>query len=252
MRKTTIFIVSFLLVAGLLGAGVFAGLKAAPVPTRAMAQGEPNSAPQPRTLNVTGNGKVFITPDIAYVSIGVHTEGSDAAEAVAANTAQSQKVADALKALKIDAKDIMTTNFSIYPQQQMDDQGKVTGIRYVVDNSVYVTLRDIDQVGAALNSAVEAGANSINSIQFDVADKTSALSQARAAAVADARTQAQELAEAASVTLLEIQTISVYGSYMPMPAYDRGMGGVALEASVPVSPGQLTLSVDVNIVYNIE
>jgi len=250
MRKTTLFIVSFLLVAALLGAGVFAGLKAAP--TRALAQSEQTPVPPPRTLNVTGNGKVYITPDIAYVSIGVHTEGSDAAEAVAANTAQSQEVADALTALRIDAKDIMTTNFSIFPQQQMDDQGKVTGILYVVDNTVYVTLRDIDLVGDVLNAAVEAGANSINSIQFDLADKTAALSEARKAAVADARTQAQELSEAAGVTLLEIQTINVYGSYVPMPVYDRGMGGAVMEAAVPVSAGQLVLSVDVNIVYNID
>jgi len=182
----------------------------------------------------------------------VHTEGSDAAEAVAANTAQSQEVADALTALRIDAKDIMTTNFSIFPQQQMDDQGKVTGILYVVDNTVYVTLRDIDLVGDVLNAAVEAGANSINSIQFDLADKTAALSEARKAAVADARTQAQELSEAAGVTLLEIQTINVYGSYVPIPVYDRGMGGAVMEAAVPVSAGQLVLSVDVNIVYNID
>ncbi len=88
------------------------------------------------------------------------------------NTANSQKVADALKTFKIDPKDIQTTNFSIAPQQQYDNNGKLTGaINYMVDNTVYVTLRDITKMGDVLAAAVKAGANSINSIQFDAADR---------------------------------------------------------------------------------
>ncbi len=173
-----------------------------------------------RTITVNGSGQVYLTPDIAYVTIGVHTEGEDAAKTVNENSQQAQRVIAAIKGLGIDEKDIRTTNFSIFPQQEYDQNGKPTGkIRYIVDNSVFVTVRKIDQVGAVLDAAVRAGANSISGIQFDVANKTAALSEARRAAVAEARAKAEELARAAGVTLGEVQTISEYSSSGPVPQY---------------------------------
>jgi len=248
MRTKTLFItILFLLSAALLSA--CGNLAAQP----AVAQGE---TPIQRTLNVTGKGKATLTPEIAYVTIGVHTEDENASQAVDANNQQSQKVADALKAFQIDAADVQTNNFSIYPQQQYDNEGKFQGIKYVVDNTVFVTLRDIDQLGDLLDAVVEAGANTINSVQFDVEDREAALSEARAAAVADAQKQAQELAKAAGVTLGQVQNINSYGGGTPIPLYDYkggfGGGAAAAEASVPVSPGQMVLTVEVNMVYEIE
>lgn len=206
-----------------------------------------------RTLSVNGSAQVNLTPDIAYVSIGVHSESPNAAEAVSSNNAQAQKVVDSLKALGIDEKDARTTNFSIYPQDEWGPNGERTGTRFVVDNTVYVTLRNIDQVGAVLQAAVDAGANSIYGIQFDVADKTTLLAGARQSAVENARTQAEELANSAGVTLGEVQSLNYYNSY-PV-AYDAkvGGGGAVAEAAmyVPVAPGQLTITVDVNMVFEI-
>jgi hypothetical protein len=243
----------FLIISGLLLAAVlFSAFGSGAGPRTASAQTSPTETP--RTLNVTGNGKAFLAPDIAYINIGVHTEDNNAAEAVGSNTTRSQKVADALKKFNIDPKDIQTTNFSIFPQQQYDPNGKLTGITYVVDNTVFVTLRDISKLGDVIGAAVDAGANSINSIQYDAADSSTALSEARKAAVADALAQAKELAAAAGVTLGDIQTINSYGGGVPMPVYDaKGYGGGAAVAGapVPVSPGQLVLTLDVNIVFEI-
>jgi uncharacterized protein YggE len=245
MSKKYILITGLVLAAVLLSAFIGGvGLQTA------SAQATPTETP--RTINVTGNGKAYLTPDIAYINIGVHTENANAAEAVGSNNTQSQKVADALKKFNIDPKDIQTTNFSIYPQQQMDPSGKVTGVTYIVDNTVFVTLRDISKLGDVIGAAVDAGANSINSIQFDAADRSEALSEARKAAVADALAQARELASAAGVTLGDIQQInSISGT--PMPVYDvKGVGGAtAAGAPVPVSPGQLVLTLDVNVVFEI-
>ncbi|PWH16567.1 MAG: SIMPL domain-containing protein [Anaerolineae bacterium] len=207
------------------------------------------SETQPRTLSVTGTGKSYLVPDIAYIYIGVHTENAEASKAVAENTARSQKVTEALKKFNIADKDIQTTNFSIFPQQQFDPQGKVTGVIYVVDNTVYVALRDLTKIGDLLDAVVNAGANSISGISFDVEDKTAALAEARQAAVADAQKQAAELAKAAGVTLGEITNISTYAS-TPYPIYDgRGGAGVAMQAAVPIAPGQTVLQVDVSITY---
>jgi len=206
-----------------------------------------------RTLNVSGSGKVFMTPDLAYVTIGVHTEGYEASAVVEENNQKSQDVNEALKALGIAPKDIQTTNFSIYPQQEYDNEGKPTGkIKYIVDNSVQVTVRDLEKIGEVLDKSVQAGANSISGIQFDVADKTAAQSAARKAAVDDAYAKAVELAEAAGVTLGPVQTISEFTSTSPRPMYDMRAAAPMAESSVPVEAGQMSLVIEVNIVYQIK
>ena len=205
-----------------------------------------------RTISVTGAGQVTLAPDIAYIYIGVHTEGASATEAVSDNSTRTQKVTDALKELGLAKEDIRTTNFSIWPSQQYGPDGKLTGTIYMVDNTVYVTVRDIEKLGELLDTTIQAGANSINSIQFDLEDKTEALSQARKAAVENAKKQAKELADAAGVKLGEIQTIGFYEA-TPVSMFDgKGGGGVAVEAAVPIQPGQLTLTVTVNLTYELK
>ncbi len=206
-----------------------------------------------RTLNVNGLGQVYLTPDIAYIYIGVHNEGATASEAVDSNKGQTTAVIDALKEAGVDEKDIRTTNFSIWPSQQYGPDGTVTGTVYMVDNTVYVIVRDLDGLGSLLDNVISAGANSINSIQFDVADKAQAVKEARAKAVEDAKTQAQELADAAGISLGDIQGISFYDN-SPYPVSEgKGGGGVmTADASVPIQPGQLTISVSVSITYSIK
>jgi uncharacterized protein YggE len=249
MRNKIFITISILLIGALLGAcgSVASAQGLTPTPGT-----EGSGQTSPRTLTVSGSGQTYLTPDIAYINIGVHTEGTNAAEAVSSNNTQSQKVIDALKNMGINAKDIQTTNFSIYPQQQYDNQGKPVGeVKYMVDNTVYVTVRDLDKIGDLLDATVKAGANSINGIQFDVADRTQALSDARKAAVADAKGQAEELAQAAGVTLGVVQSISTSTGSQPVPFYQAKGAGAADVASVPVSPGQMLVTVDVNIVYEI-
>lgn len=215
-----------------------------------------NQAAQPvtRTLNVNGVGSIDLTPDIAYIYIGVHDEAATASEAVDSNKTQTTAVINAIKKAGVDAKDIRTTNFSIYPSQQYGPDGTVTGTIYMVDNSVYITVRNLDVLGNLLDAAITAGANSVNSIQFDVADKTAAVKEARAKAVADAKSQAQEMADAAGITLGDIQNLSFYeNSPMPMlSGKGGGGGGMTADVAVPIQPGQLTISVNVSITYSIK
>jgi len=152
-----------------------------------------NQEAQPvvRTLNVNGSGQVFLTPDIAYIYIGVHSEAATASEAVDANKVQTTAVIDAIKAAGVAEKDINTSNFSIWPSQQYSPEGVVTGSIYMVDNTVYIVVRDLASLGDLLDSTISAGANTINSIQFDIADKKDAIKEARAKAVEDAKAQAK-------------------------------------------------------------
>ena len=207
------------------------------------------------SLSVTGTGTAYLVPDIAYIYLGVHTELPSASEAVTANNAQTETMIQALTEFGIDAKDIRTTNFSIYPFDKYDPlTGVSTGEKYYsVDNTVYVTIRDLTQLGGLLDTVVSAGANTVNSIQFDVADKDTALEQARADAITDAKEKAEELAAVAGVAIGDIQSITFTDS-QPYPLFDgRGGGGGGAEAAVvPIQPGQLTFMVSVNVTYAIK
>jgi len=210
----------------------------------------------PNNLAVTGTGTVYLTPDIAYIYIGVHTENENISQAVDDNNAKALAVQAALLEYGVAEGDIQTSNFSIWPSQQYDAiTSQITGTIYMVDNSVYVTVRDLDSMKDILGASIEAGANSINSIQFDVADKSEGLTQARQLAVDNANALAEELADITDVSLGEIQSISYYDNQV-YPYYGYGMGGGGGGAEgvsvASIAPGQLTLTVSVSITYGIK
>jgi uncharacterized protein len=239
MKTKLYFLITVLALGAILSACVPASITVQPQPVQ-------------RTITVNGTGKVTLTPDIAHITIGVHTQNASAKAAVAENSTQAQAVTAAIKALGVADKDIQTSNFSIYAQQQFDNNGKPTEIVYVVDNSVNITVRDLSKLGSLLDSTVNSGANNINSIQFDVADKTGALSQARLAAVADARKQADELTKATGVTLGVVQSISYYDNTAPITVQYAKAEMAVSAASVPVQAGSMEISTTVNIVYGLK
>ncbi len=213
------------------------------------------TAAQPRTLNVSGNGTIYLTPDIAYLYVGVHTEDPAIAKAVSNNNTQTQALVDALKNAGFAPADIQTSNFSVYTTSQYDKvTGLSTGTNYAVDNTVYITVRDLTKLGSLLNTTVNAGANNINSLTFDVADKTAAMAQARQKAMTNASSLATELAQTAGVKLGEIQNVS-YSDNSPTP-YSYGMGGgggaAAPNVSVPIQPGLTQITVTVSVTYTIK
>jgi uncharacterized protein len=240
MKNKFIFLISILVLGSLLSACGPSNITVQPQPPE-------------RTITVSGTGKVTLTPDIAYISIGVNTQNASAKDAVAENNTQSQAVIANIKGFGVADKDIQTTNFSIYPQQQFDANGKQTGVVYVVNNVVYVTIRDLSKLGDLLDSTVSSGANNINSIEFDVADKTAALTQARQAAVAEARKQADELTKATNVGLGAVQSISYNDTTAPITIqYAKAEVAAPAPASVPVQAGSMEISTTVTIVYELK
>jgi uncharacterized protein len=221
-------------------------------PITAQAQ-TPVNTPTPRTITAQGEGKVYLTPDIAYIFIGVHTQSDSVSQALSDNNKQAQAVASSLKELGVDLKDIQTSAFNVSPQQQFDKDGQPTKMVYIVDNTVNVTVRNLQQMGQILDSVASSGANNISGISFDVKDKTSAISEARKLAIQDAKNQATEMAAAAGVQVGDLQTLNVYATSGPVPQYE-GKGGASLSVSgnAPISSGQMVLIMNASLVYGIK
>ena len=207
-----------------------------------------------RQLSVVGVGQVYATPDIAYINVGVRSQADTVAAALEQNNTQARAIKDTLMGEGVAEEDIQTSSFNVYPQSEYDFQGNITRTFYVVENTVYVTVRDLNALGTVLDAVATSGANTIYGINFDLQDKAPAQSDARALAVESARTQAQELADLTGVELGEITSITTFYSY-PMQYYGYGMGGggaAPMASTVPIAAGQMQVNSEVTIVFAIK
>ena len=235
MTKIHVWAPVMLLAAGLLLAGCSA-VGAPPTP--------------PDSLSVTGTGIVVVPPDIVTMTLGVQTRGEEIGSAVAQNNLLAGRVMQALSEAGVAPEDMQTTYFNVYTQPKYDEFGNPTGEQiYSVDNTLTAVLRDPENLGATLEAALAAGANSVQSVVYGVDDLTPALDEARQLAISDAQRQAEQMATAAGVTLGALYTISdTYGG--PVPYYEAMVGGKGgAPAGVPTAPGSLTYQVQVGLSY---
>lgn len=205
-------------------------------------------------LLVEGVGEVAATPDMATIRIGVETREREAADALAENNSQAAKIIAAAKAAGVEARDIQTSNLSVYPQYEAGTQGQPRGddpprlVAFVVSNEVQIRIRDLDGMGALLTGLVDAGANQMGSVAFAVDDDAALLQEARKRAVADARAKAEAIADAAGLGLGPILSIEESGlSDGPRPRASYRMSAEA----VPVEAGEMVISAGVRIVWAI-
>lgn len=218
----------------------------------AAAQGDAAGA---RSITVIGQGEAAGPPDLATINAGVQTLAPTVVESSRDNQSIIERIMQALEKEGVAAIDIQTADYSIWPEQQHDPRGSgdITITGYRVNNTVRVTVRDIDRLGKILAAVTNAGANAIHGIGFSVEDTAALEAEARSAAMADARARAAALAELAGVRLGKVLAITMSpGGNYPVPM----MGGrmdMAQSASVPgISTGQLSITVQVQVAYEIQ
>ncbi|MFN4143269.1 SIMPL domain-containing protein [Aestuariivirga sp.] len=212
-----------------------------------------DEARMPRTISLVGHGEVKSPPDLAFVTTGVFSQGATAAEALAANTSAMTALFAALKEAGIAEKDVQTSNFTVQPRYDFQDRQPPRLVGYDVSNNVTVTLRKIGDLGTLLDRLVQAGSNQIHGISFQVSEPDAALDEARKLATEDATRKAKLYAGAMGVTLGPVMSISEGMTLEPPVPFMRGkaMMAEAASAPVPVAAGEQTLSIDVNITWEI-
>lgn len=203
--------------------------------------------PRP-TLSVDGQGTGTATPDMATVTIGVTTQGKDAAKAQNDNAWVSNQIQAAVRGLGIAEKDIQTRNYSFYPNYSTDKdrRNEVTG--YTVNNSVIVVVRDIKLTGKVIDAALNNGANEINSLDFSASDTKAVRKVALLNAVQDARDKADIIAKGLGKRIIGIQNVSESTGYIETRRFGGNMlMAVAKDAATPIAPGSLSLTANVHI-----
>jgi uncharacterized protein YggE len=208
------------------------------------------------TISVSGSGEAMGTPDIAYISLGVDYTDAVAGTAIEQANTRMRAIIEALKGAGLAEADIQTASYNVFPQYNYDQNGNPTGApTFRVQNTLNVTVRDISQAGALIDVALQAGANTVNSLSYGFSDSKALESQARQEAVEDARSRAQELATLFGVQLGDVVMVTE-SIYLPAPIPMGGgfnrmdiaqAGGVAPQ----VTPGQMSVSVSINVSFAI-
>jgi uncharacterized protein YggE len=206
----------------------------------------------PNLIWLTGHGEVKVEPDMAIVTVGVLTQAPAARDAVSANNAAMTKIIATLKSSGLAEKDIQTSNFSVNPRYDYPDNSPPHLEGYDVSNTVSVTVRNLAKLGNVLDDVVSEGSNQINGIAFDLADRDPVEDEARKLAVADGKHKAEIYAAATGVKLGRIASISE-GMVAPPPPPVTGRAMMKADAapSVPVARGEQTVTIDVNIAWEI-
>lgn len=204
---------------------------------------------------VSGTGKVAVTPDIAILSLGIEAQADTVAEAQAQAATAMEAVMTALADSGVAEKDIQTRYFSIYQVTRWDDfKNQQVVIGYRVTNIVTAKIRDVEQAGPVIDAVAAAGGDytRINNISFSVDDPTPYYEEARQEAMADARVKAGQLANLAGVNLGKPTYISEGTVYPPVVYRDGGMmEEMALAPTTPISPGEIELTLTVQVAYAI-
>jgi uncharacterized protein YggE len=204
-------------------------------------------------IAMTGTGEVSARPDMVTVTVGVSEQAPTAAAALEANTAKMTALLDTLKAAGIAEKDVQTTNFSVNPRYEFDQQRQTqTMVGYDVTNQVTIRLRKLGDLGGLLDKLVKAGSNNINGISFSIADTKAMEDEARRKAVENARHKAEVYAKAAGVTIGEVLSISETMSYRPpMPMVAARMAADAAPP-VPIAAGEASVAASVDLVWELK
>jgi hypothetical protein len=264
------------LLAGVVAAAILAAVIAATQMQSATAQQPGNNSTQvantngTSTLSTSGTATAKVQPDKFTVTAGVTANSTSAEEAVDANAELMADVIDALVELDVAEEQIATSSYQLVPvygSGQAENEVCITIFppppgcepgqeitSYRVTNTVSVTL-DVNgtiSAGSVVDTAVEAGANTVEGVSFFIS--TERQEEIRDSLMEDAINSARGRADiAAGVLGMEVTgVLSVNTGEAQFPLFSRAFESAALAASTQFQPGQQEVSTTVNITFYID
>jgi uncharacterized protein len=211
----------------------------------------------PRTVTVNATAEVERPPERATLVLAVESQAGTAQQASQQNATSMERVIAALRGMGIQGAAVRTISYQlnpVYTRAQPGETGqRISGYRAV--NMVEVKVDSLPRLGSVIDGAVEAGANRVASLQFELRDPETARLEAIEQAINKAAREAEVVARAAGQRLgppMNIQTSSNVPYPRPMFA-DRAMAMEAIQAApTPIEGGSITIMASVTIVYRLD
>jgi uncharacterized protein len=216
------------------------------------------------TLSLIGTATTAVKPDKVTVSLGVETTNKTADAALAANSKIMNQVIDALKAAGVKDNETSTSSFSIspnynYSQQPSSTASRITG--FTVSNSIQIQSTIInDNTSKWIDTAIAAGANTVDRIDFALSDKKLEETKANLIkqAMQDAKAKADTVASAAGMKVVGIRSINlnelaIQPPPIPSPIALAKQSLAATEARpTPIISGQEEVTTNIAVIFLIQ
>ena len=202
-----------------------------------------------RYITVTGVGTISVVPDAVRFNATVSTIGSTNAAALSAATKSAAAVRAALKTAGIATKDVRSANISVYPEYNWTQEAgtKITGYR--ASQTFDVLVRTASKAGSIIEAVVTAGGDSVQlgGVIPTNLNPSTATEDARAAAVANAKSKASSYAKLLGTSIgkvlsLEEQSSPVYSSPFP-----TAKAGAADAAAIEIDLGEQDVTVSITV-----
>ena len=209
-------------------------------------------------LTVRGDAEFDRPADQVHLSVGVVSEAASAEASLAENTSRMKAVVAALDGLGLADDEIEAGRFQIRPKyasrpRQPKAEWKPEIIGYETTNTLAIKTKKLDLAGRVIMAATDAGANTVEITEYDLADERAYRAQAIRKATAYAIADAEVIADAASLRLVRI--ISVNLGSVPSPRGPERMAvarmAMADGGAPPLGPGNVTIRANVTILYEI-
>lgn len=203
-------------------------------------------------LEVEALGVSSAVPDLLTLDVAVVTTGLTAQEAIDANTVRMNAVLEAIGQAGIDAADIQTNSFRVEPEFEDNDRSSRTGppliLGYTARNAIDLRIRSFDRAPQLMDGILAAGANDITNPSFTLADDAAAVAEARGNAVELARAQAETYAAAFNMRIARVIRVSERGRL------DGGSGpitvtGTRVSHGIQLIPGEIETEVQLWVDY---
>jgi uncharacterized protein len=215
-----------------------------------MTESSTNTTTDHGEITVSGTGRVSVQPDLADLRLGVTVSRQSVEEAREEAAAMMTRILSAIDEAGVEKRDVTTSLLAVQPRYEYRDNAPPKLAGYELSNVVEVTVRILDRLGGVIDGSLNAGATSMDSLEFRLADPAPAEQEARRLAMTAARSHADVLAEAAGVSLRGVRSVVEDGAAQPpMPFAKRERMMMAAEAATPVESGSLEVAVRVTVTY---
>jgi uncharacterized protein len=210
---------------------------------------------QDTSLQVSGSAQVEASPDRARISFAVETEAETAGEAGRENAELMDRVANAIRESGVDGLRIETSGYQLQPRyRRVSDDRRQEIYGYTARNTLQVIVDDVDAVGGLVDRALDAGANRVAGLQFEIRDPEPYRLEALRLAVERARAEAEAMAGALGMRLGQPREVQG-GAERPQPRAMMDMlrmeTAEMASAPTPVEAGLQTVSASVSITYRL-
>lgn len=203
-------------------------------------------------IRVTGGAVIAVTPDVAYITLGVETRDQSAETASQRNSELMTNVIKVLKEYGLTDQELTTSGYSIYSYQEADPSSNPARYQtvYYVRNQVNIKTKHLEDIGTIIDLAIKAGANQVQGISFDVENKAELQLVALKNATEQARRKAEAIAAAAGVEIQGIADITEQSdTYAPYTDTVLFKNALAESVRTPINPGDVQVKSSVVVEF---